>query len=1025
MMPEKSFLGHFSSEGRLKNLWAKGLEDQDPEKGMNTLREVLQRIAERLDTYAHICLPFLDTLLDAARVLLLTEEDLACIENLGDTALEFEEPPVRPEDIWGRLIRAFDKRGEKEAACRILTRVYDSPSTKEEIKRACARSLAGRLAKSDDHLRIYMDHLQRAAEPSAEAAVLDLLASIVAVDFNSEKVLLKRAGEVAQRLFNNNIEIPGLLTALGLYKLVIQGDPCASMGFLERATSENPRDKTAVIAALSAATRAGDYERVDAIAGASHFADDPVVRAISLLCRTLVWLDDRDIPDSPPYCTRDFAGLDVYRYVGDTLYAAMGRLHLLEGDADMAAHALLPYAEAHPEEPRWRYYCAWTAVLRNDVGMLTEQLERARDWGGAWTVACMLLDLNPSIAEKKREELFAYLYHPSPAYGEMVRIRLALSRMENTEDLKQDPGKAVTEKKAMLRAESSSIEEDMEALRTMLGYAIYINDVDAARGLAEQPLFKRLPSPDQLMWRGLISLLIGRDEEGLSLLKKAADDHGYYRASAILAIYELQKENAPEAARFLGGSAPWDKGVKGSLIGAWIDLLENRFDACAGRLEKLAARGEARAQYALGNLYLYCGERARVEGEPGRYERYLKQAAGAFSSALEAEPSSVPGDCEALKRCVELMADPGQGEAGRPAIWDNIAGVDASRWRPWVGWLAALERIWYGDASALDEACGEIVALLSRADEVEPTVLTIISQATARAALNSDASESLQEPLQILEKISARDHTGGARRFQRLAITAVNQTRLAGAGAEDREEIKRHLEEIAETDPGNASNAVLRAKIHLEDDMRAWAVDALREVDPESGDEEQLCACLGSLLAGEPLSEESLPPPPEGASPKEAQAYHVLRALGSFVAGNPDRGYEELLSAMRDMSDGFRSVIGIEEFLPCLCAHSLKSGSVPVKLIDMIYNISKNAGCAREAVTVARCAAAIGENEHACSLWEDALTEMGDPEPDLLAEYAALLCHLAVLAYNSGDGIEAARNLRRAVACFSGVRDSA
>src|SRR5207245_628448 len=67
-----------------------------------------------------------------------------------------------------------------------------------------------------------------------------------------------------------------------------------------------------------------------------------------------------------------------------------------------------------------------------------------------------------------------------------------------------------------------TIEEDLEALRSVLGYAFYTKDQQKMGQLILLPLFQRLPLTDQEMWRGLHALIMGDQAQGSAKLEKAA-----------------------------------------------------------------------------------------------------------------------------------------------------------------------------------------------------------------------------------------------------------------------------------------------------------------------------------------------------------------------------------------------------------------------------------------------------------------------------------------------------------------------
>jgi hypothetical protein len=153
---------------------------------------------------------------------------------------------------------------------------------------------------------------------------------------------------------------------------------------------------------------------------------------------------------------------------------------------------------------------------------------------------------------------------------------------------------------------------------------------------------------------------------------------------------------------------------------------------------------------------------------------------------------------------------------------------------------------------------------------------------------------------------------------------------------------------------------------------------------------------------------EGLPQPPPDAVPEVIQACHLLQAAVAFVAGMQDQGYKAVLDAMKCQVQDTTNIVNFIRFLPALCMHSTSGVSVPQPLIEAIRKISGVDG--ERATSVARCAAAIGEVECACRLWEQVLAKQ--PNSPLNHEYAEFLCHLAIVAYNSGNCHETVEKLR-------------
>ena len=1008
MALETSFWGEFTSEGRLKNQWARALADPDPASSLNRLRAVQQRLREKPTAFAHLWMPFLNTFLDATRVRALTDGDLTASTEMGNALVGLASLQVRPEEIWARIVVAHDARGEERQARALLTRIYNAQSTSSEAKERCARDLARRGARGDEHLDIYVDYLQRVTRPDEETDALKLLATIFAVDFDSGTVRLRRAGEVAERLAKRRIEIAGLRTALALHSLLIEQNPAKAARDFETALQVNRNDRVALVGLLAASIRNGAYGNIAGIAQSiKHLATDAVVAGLVKLSATLHWLDSYVITGSSPADTKsleNLKGLDLKRYVGDVVDVAIGRLHLLEGNAQRAAEVLLPLVDRHPEQPSWGYYAAWAAALVGDHKGVARRFSALAKWSGRWTVACLLLDADPALAEENKVYLHLGEMSKMPGtrvYAPIIEARVALARSSPPAIVKWEVG-----------SETGTIEEHLEALRTVLGCAIYTRDSAAMVQAIALPLFKRLPLADQVMWRGLQALLAGDQVQGRALLEEAAIKFGYRRAALVLAVHFLEQNKVSEAKQFLERAAAGRTDAKLALLRAYIDGCEGRTERAAGQFEKLVAHGEPRAHYALGNLYLERAEQARRASQSDSTRLYREQAAGAFGAALKTVKRSLPTDCEALANCATFVAHP-KSPTAIVGIQRALEGLDASRRRPWLIWHAALAQIWYGKPSEVAAACEEVLALLEDVGHLEDSAAVVLTQAVARACIKAEDVGQAETLADLLGRLSKNTGLPTVKRFSRLGISATARVRYMKSVREGRARIRQQVARLATSDPGNGSLAFLSAYINLESRNLEEAVVAMRNAQPEDNFERHLCASLADLLEGHAPSLEVLPKAEQNAVPEVIQGCHLLSAARAFAAGEPDEGYKAVLVAMRKEARDTTTIVNIGRFLPSLCSQLTEREAVPPYLVEAVRKMSKASGGIAQAASVARCAAAIGELEIAYRLWEQVLAK-DSPTSPLRREFVDLLCYMAVTAHRAGRHLEAVDRLRQA-----------
>src|SRR2546428_13002283 len=199
-MGPMSHLWDSSGERRLKKLYEQASAESNPNLRLNRLREIGQILQGNPIRLANGLQHFLTLFLDDSLVLYLTKADLLVAEELGNALANSAENRLRPADIWFRVLGIYDWRREIYQACRLRVRIYYDRSATVEEKIRCARELAERGAVEDEHLNVYVDYLQRIQTPTMEVQMLNLLSRECAVDFDTDKERLKRAGTVARRL---------------------------------------------------------------------------------------------------------------------------------------------------------------------------------------------------------------------------------------------------------------------------------------------------------------------------------------------------------------------------------------------------------------------------------------------------------------------------------------------------------------------------------------------------------------------------------------------------------------------------------------------------------------------------------------------------------------------------------------------------------------------------------------------------------------------------------------------------------
>jgi hypothetical protein len=676
-------------------------------------------------------------------------------------------------------------------------------------------------------------------------------------------------------------------------------------------------------------------------------------------------------------------------------------LHLIEGNAPRAAVVLASLADSAPANPRWAYCASWAAALTGNAASMERRLSALEASPGAWTVAALLLDSAPALAERHElDAMFgggsARFPGPPKEYLEVARMRLALARHSRSQRLGWKP-------------RGGPLEQELEALRTILGHAFHDSDRAAFARALSMPVFLRLPLADQLFWRGLHALLNKDPFQARALLDQAAG-HGHRRAALVLAVHLAKQGNISEARQFLARGGADRADAKVQLLRAELDAREGLSESAARALDRLAAGDDRRANYALGGLYWLRAQDAHRAGRPDLARTYWQQAAAAFTAALKTGLIDPPDDCELFARCAEFVASPARGLEAWARLWDRVERLPAGRSRPWLLWNAVVARLWSDKLALSQDVIQAIVELAETAGRVPPAAAETVVQALARHCLAASAAKPSDEMVPVVEQLASRSADAQLHRWRRLVVAASLRRRYSAGTIRERDRARQQIAALARLDPGNGLLALLGAEAHLAVEPHT-ARSILAAARPETPIECQWCESLLDLLEGRAPAAEKLPKArPDDPAPL-ARASDLLRAAAGFAAGS-EQGYAALLAVLRQGSDDWKSMLDSSSSLPALCAQAAKGRSVPLDLVEAVRQFKSNRGNAPQTLTIARCAAAIGEADVACRLWEETLA--GDQNQASRQEYLKYLCHLGVTASKAGKWADASKWLERA-----------
>lgn len=1022
MMSKQPFWKGSSPERQVNKLWKQALSEPDPEKSLELLRDARWLLRAHAAALAHLWPSFLDAFLDRSRLHRLTQTDFMNVEEMATALASGFARPLRPEDIWLRLLPAYTALGQEQRVRDLLPRMYSSPSATWEEKAYCARDLARRGEMSEQALQMYLDYLQKAPVPAAETDIIQLLNGICAVDFNSDRAALERARVAAQQMMNARSPVPvaGLWTALALHTLLVQRAPHQALTYFGNAFNANQQDRTAMIGLLACYIQLGQHGKIGEMARQpfmSGFARDAVVAGLLQFSGILNWLDDQNVMGPLPGNTQtveSLRNLGLRAYLGDIVDGTIGRLYLLAGDARQAVTLLSPLL-ANQQYPQWAYYAAWAGLLTGNRDGVAACFDQVARWPGRWAVACLLIDADPAQAE--RSGAFAFLrgaisssMQVRQCYLPLIQARLALA-------LSQPPAPA------MWKRDTSSIEEDMEALRTIIGYTCYTRNLASMERWLTHPLFTRLPLPDQLLWRGLYGLS-SKDQapQGLALLDEAATRYGYYRAALVLTLHYLEKYRFKEAKRYLRMAEATRHDGKTTLLRAYIAAREGEKDAAIKQLEQAAAESsiEAKASFVAGNLWLQKASEAAIAGQSDQIQSYRTRAVEHLSSALQIGRERLPDHAEALLRCARFVAQPDQQSALGASLWNELERLEPPQRQDWLKWNAVLGRLWYGCADDVIAVANEVAPIIDTATGVEEHVAAAFAQALAAVSTRAEQTDHMEQLLRLLERFSTHSQLAPVRQACQAGITLTLREHYEKADEQQRYQLRQELMRRATIDRSNDALALLLATASIEHGAKLAAINTLRKTRSPQASTRALFPYLADMLDRSGQITHAAPEPEPGSSAAVQRAYEALHIAEAFATQQPERGFELLNTLLRQHGSELGALVRIGRLLPHLCVYATRSGgAVPQALADMVRSFTNAPMDGEQRALLARCASAIGEMELAESLWEQALTQGAALPMPLRQEYAKFLSYRAVNAHLANDDREAARYLRLAASSLN------
>jgi hypothetical protein len=983
--PERSFGRYFSRAGRLENAWASALAQTDPARALERLRALYRRFDRRSTDAARLWPSFQESVLDARFAELLTDDDFEQLSTVGQQLAIAAGGGLT--EAWSPLIQASLARRTDEAQQRahlLLTGLYWSSLTTDEVRRDSAVTLAGFGAVGEAQLAVYADV---ASLPTPMPEVTALIDRVLEVGFDDGDERLGQAYTLAAKL-GDRVRRADAVFALALGELLLNRRPDAALHYFQAVHGHAASDTEALRGVIAAHMHAREFSAAAAAATAAAPLN-PRCTELLALCRQLAWLDaphsltETEPPaDTPPQTAAQLTAIAPGRDTGPWLNYAIGRSHLLDGEAEQARRFLAPLPTAGLSDPDALYHAAWAHLLCQDLEAVRALLRALAGRPGSWALGCMLQDAEPGRAMAELAPLVPYSFRAVAQARESLAAQGAAAAPLDLAPL-------------TLR---DAIRPDLfEALRTALGVAVARDDVTALDSLIRQPLFARLPAAERLLWTGLAVRRF--DPERARQMLRRALALGRTRAALILAVDALDDGRPAEARELLHGVA----GPKAALALAWTEARTGSLPQAVERFEALAERGSAHADYALGLLALRDAAGSWARETAGRATPRAQQAVAALTMASRRAPDRF--DTASLTSAARLLQAAPDAVGALP--WQEFAA------QPWtarqLGFARLVRAPEAADSSLLyaisDWALQPPPGSGPEPKECPPEYVALAEAVLRVALLTVDAAMCEQAAMLLAglaEQVSAPEIRIAARR---AAACAALRARGETAEASSDPLIALAATSVVFGEKHRAPGGAAEERAEAARTLRAAATE--QSSDPQADPRPEYRA-LAVLLA-DALDRGSLPEPLPLALPARAESALAL-AAAMGADGDDEAAAEMLLRALRtsDVSD----LVDLERALAALCIqvakqHGGKRDASAAALAPTVLRAARSAGEPGGLGNhpVARYATVVGEFETADRLWLRALEEADSDWirlPGLRAQYGRFLCHRAALAHLEG-----------------------
>lgn len=994
------FHHRFARPESLQVRWQEALHIKNSEKGIKELLFLQRQMLEQPDFYLQYYVSFVrDVFQYAGRGAskFFGPQDVQHTEKMLLLAQSLPESQPQLVPMWERLYEIYGDHNRQREALELATRVYHHPDSAAIVREWCVKKMAQQKMVESAYLKIYQHYLSDASSTEVgRLSVRAFLQRSCMVRQGASDEEIRSASQIARTLATHGLDqVKGITTTLGLYTLRIERNPLQAMNYFRHALTIDRDDWQAQQGLLLAALWEQSYELVLTLEEQWTRPLPAFNDALLNLIRAACWLDGHDVagpvPSTATVLVRSMRKLKdwpAFEHVQPLADLVVGRLYLLEQDIEMA----IEYFEkrlppSHEQQMRRYYYLAWAYVCTGEYEKVSACVVNTRLWSANWTTACLLLECDQVLAEQQDVIDLASATSPlviSSSYASAFQFRIALAGQRVPMEVKWTPGAGL-------------VEEDLEALRSMLGYACYTRNQQMLEELMSLPLWQRLPPVDRLTWQALGHWIAGESEQAIELLKESVDTYQYRRAIQLLLVC-LQGQSQNQVALLSNEQVQSGRPLeRNNLFQAYYQLTDNETTAALTLLEQIDPPYEARAQFLRGTFLL---QQALSEYEK-RNGAQAQMYAIESSTHLHHAEHLRSGDGYALPDGYEMYISQAQRLAASDV--DEAVNDDTS-----AIWRETLKQLADKHPDKVVAACEKIRMLAEQEKRLNRDFVLSLGYYLAERCSRLETVELIEKIVQILSYLAEKSLLSEMQYIYDHSMVILTQKRYMQEGEDGRKQIE--MQEQTQKFP----LALFSVSLQLRYQKMSEASAILKQARPVGSFEQYVQSSLLALFSPDQKFAMQAIPQEKALTVLQQQAYQLLDVLLGIL--RDEKGYVTLTAAWSSLVAPLAPLVSLERLLLAIYFHKRREQQSLEQFVLLITEMQAHLDGQEWASRVSSLARQLGkrqEMEAAETLWKLLLEHV--PTDDIHQEYGEFLKYQAASAYKSKQFDLAVKYLRQLV----------